>query len=76
MLGSVAEVVWAAAGLLLGWGGRSDLLQDYIGARGLVSGDAAYPVLGPAMGALGVWWPISTYSTHPPTAFLFLVQLA
>jgi Glycosyltransferase family 87 len=76
MLDAFAALLADALGLLLGRGGRADLLQDYIGARGLISGGDAYPILGPAMGQLGVSWPLTTYSTHPPTAFLFLVPLA
>jgi hypothetical protein len=32
MLSDLAELVGSAVGLLLGWAGRSDLLQDFIGA--------------------------------------------
>jgi len=59
-----------------GFGGPSDLLQDLVGARALRHGGDLYPPLGPAIAALGVDWPLTHRSTHPPSAFLFLLPLA
>lgn len=55
---------------------RSDLMQDMVGARALLSRVDPYPVLGPAFAEMGVDWPVSHRSGHPPTAFLFLVPVA
>lgn len=53
-----------------------DFVTDLIGARALLNGGDPYPVLGPALQELGVSWPVEHRSTHPPTAFLFVLPLA
>jgi len=63
---------------ILGHEDRSDLLQDLIGAHALLHRANPYPDLAPAITRMGGLWllPTNTYSTHPPTAFLFLLPVA
>jgi Glycosyltransferase family 87 len=65
-----------AAAAVRGEGPRADLAQDYIGARALLHGDDAYPVLGPKLKTIGVDWDVKERSTHPPTAFLLAVPIS
>jgi Glycosyltransferase family 87 len=68
-------IEWTAAALR-GHGEPADLAQDYIGARALLDGSNAYPVLGPAYRKVGLEWSLHNRSTHPPTAFLLALPLA
>jgi Glycosyltransferase family 87 len=64
------------ASLLLGQGPPADFAQDIVGARALLLGGEAYPVLGPAFQTLGLSWDLQHASTHAPTAFLFALPFA
>jgi hypothetical protein len=68
-------IEWTAAALR-GRGERADFAQDYVGARALLDGSNAYPVLGPALRKVGLEWSLDHRSTHPPTAFLFALPFA
>lgn len=54
----------------------SDIAQDIVGFRALVSQKDAYPILGVAFRDLGLDWGVEHNSTHPPTAFLFVAPIA
>jgi hypothetical protein len=60
------------AGYMLRKGEPSDLTQDVIGFRAICRDGDAYPMLGPAMQKLGIFWEVEHISTHPPTAFLLV----
>lgn len=54
-----------------------DVASDYIGAQALLDPDAElYPILGPAFAEIGIDWPITHRSTHPPTTYLMVAPLA
>src|SRR5262249_50277003 len=53
----------------------TEFVQDVIGARALQQGTNPYPILGEGAQELGLSWPIGHRSTHPPTAFLFVLPL-
>jgi Glycosyltransferase family 87 len=55
---------------------RSDFGADVIGARALVDGGSAYPVLGPAFQPIGLDWEVRGRNTHPPTAFLLALPVS
>src|ERR687887_503126 len=65
-----------AAAQLRGSGPPVDLVQDYVGARDVVRGREAYPVLTRAYASVGLTWPAGHRSTHPPTAFLLVLPVA
>ena len=65
-----------AAAQLRGSGPPVDLVQDYVGARDVVHGRDAYPVLTRAYASVGLEWPAPHRSTHPPTAFLLALPVA
>lgn len=66
-----------ATSTLLGHPAWSDLPQDLIGARALLSNSDPYPILGPVATAFGEnWSEVTIRSTHPPTAFLLAVPIA
>src|SRR5205085_5907537 len=46
-----------AAAQLRGDGSPVDLVQDYVGARGVARGHEAYPVLTHAYASVGLTWP-------------------
>jgi hypothetical protein len=55
----------------------NDIAQDYIGAQAMLNSDAElYPILGPTFARIGIDWPITHRSTHPPTTYLMVVPLA
>lgn len=54
----------------------NEFVQDWIGARALLHGGDAYPLLGPVLRDLGLDWDVPIHSTHPPTALLFALPLA
>src|SRR3954454_5350187 len=61
------------------WGGQARptlFVQDLIGARALLDGMTPYPILSEGAERVGLNWPIAHRSTHPPTAFLFVLPLA
>lgn len=54
-----------------------DIAQDYLGARALINhNEELYPLLSSAFERLGLEWPAYHHSTHPPTAFLFMLPLS
>jgi Glycosyltransferase family 87 len=61
---------------LRGEGPPVDLVQDYAGARAMVSGADPYPMLTQAYTEVGIRWPVNHRSTHPPTAFLLVMPVA
>jgi hypothetical protein len=65
-----------AAAQLRGSGPPVDLVQDYAGARALVSGDDPYEVLTRAYARVGLTWRAEHRSTHPPTAFILALPVA
>lgn len=54
----------------------SDLAQDVIGARAIISRDNAYPILESAAPKIGVSWSAHHASTHPPTIFLYVLPIS
>lgn len=68
--------VRTAAAQLRSGGPPIDLVQDYVGAREMVRGRNAYPVLTRAYASVGLTWPVPHRSTHPPTAFLLVLPVA
>lgn len=51
-----------------------DVASDYIGAHALINrNEELYPVLIDAYEKMGISWAANHRSTHPPTAFLFVV---
>ena len=55
---------------------NQDIAQDYIGARALIYHDEElYPILTIAFEKLGIEWHADHRSSHPPTAFLFVLPL-
>src|SRR5438067_3229631 len=65
-----------AAAQLRGEGPPVDLVQDYVGARRFVERRDPYPVLTDAYASVGLQWRAEHRSTHPPTAFLFVLPVA
>ena len=59
-----------------GEGVRSDFASDYVGARGLLRHEDAYPVLGPAFRKIGIEWDVTTPSAHPPSALVYVLPFA
>lgn len=59
-----------------GEGVRSDFASDYVGARGLLRHEDAYPVLGPAFRKIGIEWNVTTPSAHPPSALVYVLPFA
>lgn len=56
---------------------QQEVAQDYIGARALINrNEELYPVLVGAYEKLGISLAAYHRSTHPPTAFLFVLPLA
>jgi len=54
-----------------------DIASDYVGAQAMLDPEAElYPILGPAFARIGINWPITHRSTHPPTTYLMVVPLA
>jgi hypothetical protein len=72
----VSGGIRTAAAQLRGTGPPIDLVQDYVGARALVGGGDAYPVLTEAYARVGLDWPAEHRSTHPPTAFVLALPVA
>jgi Glycosyltransferase family 87 len=72
----VSGGIRTAAAQLRGAGPPIDLVQDYVGARALVGGGDAYPVLTRAYARVGLDWPAEHRSTHPPTAFVLVLPVA
>lgn len=55
---------------------RYDIAQDYIGAQALVHpNEELYPILTNAFEKMGITWQADHRSTHPPTAFLFVLPI-
>lgn len=53
---------------------KTDFQQDYIGAFALLhKNKELYPILGPAFYEMGINWNVLHRSTHPPTAYLFVL---
>jgi alpha-1,2-mannosyltransferase len=65
-----------AASTLQGEGTRSDFAADYVGARALLRHDDPYPVLGDAFFDVGLDWPLTIRSTHPPTVYALALPFA
>ncbi len=55
---------------------HSDLAQDIIGFRAMLSGENPYPILHDAASILDIDWETFHSSTHPPTAFLLVAPIA
>jgi hypothetical protein len=70
----IAVEIGSAA--LKGQSDYSDVATDFIGFRALLFRHDPYPVLGPALKAIGIDWDIVHESTHPPTSFLFVAPVA
>jgi hypothetical protein len=54
----------------------SDVAQDIVGWRALVTGQPAYPILAYGFREIGIQWNVWHASTHPPTAFLLVSPVA
>jgi Glycosyltransferase family 87 len=65
-----------AGATLKGAGLRSDFAADYVGARALTHRESPYPLLGPAFKDVGLDWPLTFHSTHPPSAEVLALPLA
>ena len=65
-----------AAAQLRGEGPRTDLVQDYLGARRLAGSGDLYPPLAEAYQEVGIDFHPSHRSTHPPTAFVLALPVA
>jgi hypothetical protein len=65
-----------AASILQGEGTRSDFAADYVGARALLRNEDPYPVLGDAFLDVGLDWPLTIRSTHPPSVYALALPVA
>src|SRR5258707_976263 len=65
-----------AGATLKGAGLRSDFAADYVGARALTHRQNPSPLLGPAFKGVGLDWPLTFHSTHPPSAEVLALPLA
>ena len=65
-----------AAAQVRGEGLPVDLVQDYVGARELATGEDPYPILTQAFSSVGLDWSVPHRSTHPPTAFVLALPIA
>jgi hypothetical protein len=65
-----------AASQLRGEGPRTDLVQDYGGARRLAGTGDLYPPLGEFYREVGIDFHPPHRSTHPPTAFVLVLPVA
>jgi len=65
-----------AAAQLRGKGPRTDLVQDYVGARRLAGSGDPYLPLGEAYAEVGISFHPAHRSTHPPTAFALTLSVA
>jgi hypothetical protein len=77
-LGTLIGVIYARniIPMLIDFPLRHDIAQDYIGARALTHPNKElYPILADAFEKMGVPWEAYHRSTHPPTAFLFVLPL-
>lgn len=72
MFSTLSELV----NILTGHLSRGDIAQDFYGFRALTLGLDPYPALGPAFASMGIFWPITHASTHPPTAYLLTAPVA
>lgn len=70
-------VLEGASSTLKGYVTASDINQDLIGAQGLILHRDPYPTYSPANPVLGYEeFAVGHASTHPPTAFLFVLPIA
>lgn len=70
------EAIIEAIHTLLGMSHQSDIAQDFYGFRALVLRLDPYPPLVEGFRAIGIDWPITHASTHPPTAYLLTAPVA
>lgn len=78
LLGMIIGIVYGRTiiPILAAYPLNQDIAQDYIGSRALIHHEEElYPILTTAFEKLGVEWLANHRSSHPPTAFLFVLPL-
>ena len=73
---SYIDILRNASAAIKGEFEKSDIAQDIVGFRAMMSSDAMYQNLGVSLKTLGIDWPIEHKSTHPPTAYILVAPVA